>query len=636
MYKSILTCLMVFNICFCFGQTFKLSGYISNASNGESLIGATVWSQNAQKGTVTNNYGFFQLNLSGDEDIVSIRFVGYDTYRLKINLESDTIVNIGLRSNNLLNEVLVEGWQKREFLSAPAMSLYKIQAKDIEKIPAMLGEPDIMKAIQMLPGVSMTSEGKTSVSVRGGSPDQTLILLDGVPVYNVNHLFGFLSTFNTDAISSANIYKGGLPARYGGRLSSVVDIATKKGDFQHRTGVLSVGTMAGRFFLEGPLVREKVSYALALRRTWLDLPIQMSQIMNYAERISYGFWDINAKLNWRLGNRDRLFLSFYNGKDYFMHKDTGLQGWNSELDYRFNWRNQTALLRWNHIFNTSLFSNTSIYTSRYIQELKNILDKKTNSYQRSYNSLVDYTIKTDFFKDQKNLGNLKFGYQVSVKEFSPEVFESKNVDSVSIISADAYVNPVSVIVYIDQDLTISKLLKMNLGLRATDYMVSKLNYWSLEPRLTLSYLLNDNMTVKASYSRMKQFMHMLSNSTIGVSTDMWVSSTKKIKPGTSNLISAGLFYQKTDMYKLSAEIYYSEMKRVTKYKEGGQYFRKLGETWDNVVTIGTGQAYGLELFAEKKSGNFTAMASYSLSESNRKFSHLNNGNRFPYKYGRRH
>jgi outer membrane receptor for ferrienterochelin and colicin len=621
---------------FLFGQKHTISGYVIDMKSGEALVGATIWDEISRTGAMTNTYGLFQLLLPEGQRQLYFKYVGFNERQLLIQLKNDTLINIALSTNNLLEEVVISENGGQEFLLSPSMSMYRLQATQLNQVPSMLGEADILKVIQMLPGVSMTTEGKAGISVRGGSTDQTLILLDGVPVYNVNHLFGYLSTFNSDIINSATLYKGGLPSRYGDRLSSVLDITTKEGNLNGKAGTISIGTMAGRLYLEGPLKKGKISYALAARRTWLDLPIHLGQMMNYDEEISYGFWDINGKLNWKINDRNRVFFSCYSGKDAFLHKSKGFFSKDDNFDYRFSWQNQTAVLRWNLIPNSRLFVNTSVYISRYTQEQKNISDKKTDSYQRVYNDLNDYSILSDFNYTPSESNVIKFGYHFSKQKFSPEIIEFKEADSLTSLNKDAYINSSTLTGYFEDDWILSEKVKLYYGLRGSWYYGGGADYLGAEPRLAISYHFKPHFTLKLSYSRMKQFLHMLNNNSIGIPVDMWVSSTAKIKPESSYLLSAGLFYQKTNEYNFSAECYYTNMKHVIHYIEGAEYYKLIGHSWESYVTSGKGDAYGVELFAEKKNGALTGWASYTLSWSNRIFADLNNGKPFPYDYDRRH
>ncbi|HKK67520.1 MAG TPA: carboxypeptidase-like regulatory domain-containing protein, partial [Bacteroidales bacterium] len=322
-FSLLLVCL------FCSFQAFSqapvVSGYISDASSGERLSGATVYVQETNKGTISNEYGFFSIKIPREKTSLVFRFVGYEPEILTLSLSNDTVIPIRLETNNTLNEVEVKATPGEKFITSPSMSRHRLDARQIERIPAILGEPDLLKAIQLLPGVSFATEGSTRFSVRGGSPDQTLIRLDGVPVYNVNHLWGFMSAFNNDAIKDTRLYKGNLPARFGGRMGSVLDVSMKEGNLHKQTGTFSLSPIAGRFTLEGPVVKEKVSFMVSARKTWLDVLLLAAQkLEGQGEQVlTYGFWDINAKTNWVVNPRNRVYLSFYTGRDAYNMEDGG-------------------------------------------------------------------------------------------------------------------------------------------------------------------------------------------------------------------------------------------------------------------------------------------------------------------------
>jgi outer membrane receptor for ferrienterochelin and colicin len=617
-------------------QNYIINGYITDQKSGEALIGAVICCNNPPSGTTTNNFGLFQLHLPSGRHHLIAKYVGYEQSEFDISLTKDTIINLQLKTNNILKEVIISDNKYLEFLSSPTIGINHLNAEQIKNLPSMLGEPDLLKVIQMLPGVTLTSEGKSEGSVRGGSPDQTLILLDGVPVYNTNHLFGFFSTFNSDVINNVALYKGSMPARYGERLSSVLDISTKEGNIFKKQRTFSIGTLAGRLSIEGPLSSGKISYSIAGRRTWLDLPIHLGQILNYDEEISYDFWDINGKINWKISNKDRLFLSFYASKDAFIHKDKEFAGMENETNYHFDWQNQTLLVRWNHFINPNMFMQTSAYLSRLLQEEINKPEKDEKEYQKEYNDLYDISIKSDISYSAMALHDIKFGYLLSKKYISPEIIEIKYGDSVSIFNKDVSIKNNTLTGYFEDEWTISKDFKINYGLRSTWYNIRTTNYFGLEPRLALDYKFNSKITIKASYSRMKQYMHILSNNSIGVPVDMWVASTKRVVPETSDLISSGLFYQLNDNINISLEGYYSTMRNLVHYIEGAEYYKLAGQSWENYVTTGKGNSFGTELWIEKKCGQLTGWFSYTLSWSNRLFKDLNNGKKFPYEYDRRH
>lgn len=618
-------------------EKITISGYIADSATGEQLSGATVFIPEFNLGRTSNNYGFYSLTVPQKKLTIVCRFVGFDTQILKLNILKDTVINIFLESNNDIGEVEVKAFSGEDFLRSAAMGTHRLSAKQIEKIPAVLGESDLIKTIQLLPGVSFANEGQTGFSVRGGNPDQTLIQLDGVPVYNVNHLWGFMSAFNNDAINDAKLYKGNLPARFGGRLSSVLDVSMKEGNLKKRTGTFSLSPIAGRFTLEGPIVKDKASFMFSARKTWADLLLLAAQkLEGEGEQVlTYGFWDINAKTNWNINRNNRVYMSFYTGRDAFVMEDGGSY-YSDYVKFGYNWQNLTGVLRWNHIFSPKLFANFSAYNSRFKQEYINKFDKKGDEVYKGSNNLNDWTVKGDF--DWFAISNTKFmfGYQFSIQKFSPEIISYKS-DSVSfVLNKDIFTQNIISEIYFESDISISEKLKGNFGLRGGVMLTNNKTYPSLRPRISLRYLFTDKFSGKISYSRMVQYLHLLQNTTLGIPTELWVSSTDKIKPGNSNLYSVGLFFSPTSSYKFSSEIYYSQLHNVIRYKPGTMALKEQGDNWDDFVATGNGESFGLELMAEKISGDITGWISYTLSKSIRQYNEINFGNPFPFAYDRRH
>jgi outer membrane receptor for ferrienterochelin and colicin len=510
----------------------------------------------------------------------------------------------------------------------------------VERIPAVLGEPDLLKAIQLLPGVSFATEGSTGFSVRGGSPDQTLILLDGVPVYNVNHLWGFMSAFNNDAISETRLYKGNLPARFGGRLGSVLDVSMKEGNLKKRTGTFSISPIAGRYTLEGPIIKDKVSFMVSGRTTWANLLLSAAQRLesqNSEENrlLTYGFWDVNAKTNWIIDQNNRVYLSFYTGRDAFVTEDGG----GSSKDYTkfsYNWQNLTTVLRWNHIFSPVLFANFSAYNSRFRQEYLNKFDKNGKEVYKGYNNLNDWSLKGDFDWNRGTKTRIKFGYRFSAQKFSPEIISYKSDSNSFELNNDIFTRNIISEIYAEAEISISEKVTGNFGLRGGNMSTQNKSYWSLRPRASVRYLFSEQVSGKVSYSRMKQYLHQLQNTTLGIPTELWVSSTDKIKPGTSGLFSAGVFWKPNGKYNFSAETFYTSLQNVIRYKDGTTALKERGDSWEEYVVSGKGESYGLELMAEKTIGNLTGWVAYTLSKSTRQFDEINFGRTFPYAYDRRH
>ncbi len=621
-------------------QNITINGYVCDASSGERLSGAAVYVSETGKGTTTNEYGFFSLTLPLAQTKIVFRFVGYEPFVFDVKVPKDTVLNVQLQTNNNIQEVKIKANPHENFLRSPSFGMHRLSAKQVDQIPAVLGEPDLLKAIQLLPGVSFSTEGSTGFSVRGGSPDQTLIQLDGVPVYNVNHLWGFMSAFNNDAISETQLFKGSLPAHFGGRLGSVLDVRMKEGNMKKRTGTFSISLISGRYTLEGPIVKDKVSFMVSGRTTWANQLLSAfqrleSQNSEGNQLLTYGFWDINAKTNWIINRNNRIYLSFYTGRDAFVTED-GSSRFQDYTKFSYNWQNLTSVLRWNRIFSPVLFANFSLYNSRFRQEYLNNFDKNGNEKYKGYNNLNDWSMKGDFDWLPQTGARFKFGFQLSNQKFSPEIISYKSDSTSFELNNDIFTRNIITEVYFESEMDILNNIKGNFGLRGGNLATQNNNYLSLRPRIALSYLFSEQVSGKVSYSRMKQYLHQLQNTTLGIPTELWVSSTDKIKPGTSDLFSTGLFWKPTGKYNFSAETFYTSLKNVIRYKDGTTALKEQGDSWEDYVVGGKGESYGLELMAEKTTGNLTGWIAYTLSKSTRQFDEINFGRTFPYAYDRRH
>ena len=614
-----------------------LSGYVSDAQTGERLPGASIVCEATRKGAATNSYGFFSLTLPRGETRVSVRYVGYNPETLLLKGLNDTTLNIGLMSHNLLGEVEVKATGVQAGEVTPALGINRLTAKSIEKIPVVLGEPDLLKSIQLLPGVSFASEGSTVFSVRGGSPDQTLILLDGVPVYNVNHLWGFMSLFNNDAISGATLYKGGLPARFGGRLSSVLDIKMKEGNLKEKAGTFTLSPVAGRYTFERPLIKDKASFIVSARKTWLDIPLLLVQKLGGegASAVTYGFWDINAKTNWIIGPRDRVYLSFYTGRDAFIHED----GASRDKDYfkfSYQWQNLTTVLRWNHVFGSKVFANFSAYNSRYRQEYFGKFGKRDKNYFRNYNQLADWSVKGDFDWFAGYGSHIRSGFLISFMKFNPSVSAYRDDSILVILNKGAGNSNFITEWYGEGDFELTRNLSAILGVRASIMQTEDNKYPSLHPRILMKYKISEIVTGQVAWSRMKQYLHQLQNTAMGIPAELWVASTSQAEPGSSDLLSAGVILNPRKGYEFSGELYWSQFKGLMQYRNGGHILQGRTDRWEDFVTLGEGASRGVELMAEKTTGTITGWVAYTLSKTDRRFEELNNGLPFPYSYDRRH
>lgn len=624
-------------------QHITISGYVSDHKSGERLIGAVVFIPELKVGAAGNTFGFYSLTIPSGTDSVEVRasFVGYRAFSQKVSAKQNVALDIQLEENKELNELVVTG-QKKAIQNTTQMSSIDLPIQTIKSLPAFMGEPDVMKAIQLLPGVQGGNEGTSGLYVRGGSPDQNLILLDGVPVYNASHLFGFFSVFNADAIRSVEVIKGGFPAHYGGRLSSVIDINMKEGDKNQVHGEGGVGIIASRLTLEGPIQKGKSSFMVSGRRTYIDA--LAAPFMTGPNKGGYYFYDLNGKANFTLGKKDHVYVSGYFGSDkfYFSQKSSDLSG-SSKFGGAIQWGNATAVGRWNHEFSPKLFGNLTTYLSKYKFQVEAENSTTTNGVTDDFllrytSGITDIAAKYDLDIFPSPNHNIKIGAGIIGHTYSPGAQTTKanfsgthsdtTIGQQSIHSAETDA-------YIEDDVRITSRLKANVGVHFTAFNVRGKTYTSVQPRVALRYLLNEKLSAKASFVQMNQYINLLTNSSIGLPTDLWVPATDKIAPQLSRQGAAGLAYSHDKGFEVSLEGYYKTMENIIEYKEGSSFFNS-ATGWEDKVESGRGSSYGGELFVQKKKGKFTGMLGYTLSWTNRTFTNLNNGETFPYKYDRRH
>ncbi len=631
-------------------ETYTISGYIVDAESKEALIGANIYIPSLKIGVNTNEYGFYSITLPEGEYDLSISYIGYEGMEEKVVLNKNVELSISMSLGNELEEVIVTDDVYTLRHSESKMSTNKLSMEKLKSIPVLMGERDVLKLVQLMPGVQSGSEGNSGLYVRGGGPDQNLILLDGVPIYNVNHLFGFLSTLNGDAIKSAEIIKGGFPARYGGRLSSIMDVRMKEGNMEKFHGDISIGLVAGKFNLEGPIVKNKTSFHLSGRRTWLDAlttPIQKSIKQDDGNGgrtmvLKYNFYDLNAKVNHKFSDKSRLYLSFYQGDDNtsMYEKERGF-----ESDTGIKWGNRIAALRWNYQISPQLFSNITLYNSAYKFKF-NLVDKIGTATEvafidtfNSKSDIEDYAGKIDFNYLPSPAHSIRAGAGLVRHKFSPTVnkesFKEGNAPATDVISGSPDINSNELTAYVEDDISLGSKFKLNAGLHFAGYLVENSEYWSLQPRLAFSFLINDKSSLKLSYSKMTQFLHLLASPSLGLPTDLWVTSTDRIKPETSVQYALGYTRSLSKQFELTTEIYYKEMDNLLEYKSGFSIFSSSID-WQDKVLVGSGTSYGLEVLLEKTLGKTTGWIGYTLSKTERAFPDLDEGKAFPYKYDRRH
>jgi outer membrane receptor for ferrienterochelin and colicin len=637
----IICCVMFYNTN---AQTkYTISGYVTEKGSKENLIGVYVIAPKLNVAITTNNYGFYSLTLPQNDSLeLLINYVGYKTEKLRINLTKNIVQNIELTSTQL-QEVEIVAEQQKKVSENVQMSSIDIPIEQIKQIPALMGEKDVIKVIQLLPGVQKGSEGSSGIYVRGGGPDQNLILLDEAPVYNANHLFGFFSVFNGDALKSVELIKGGFPARYGGRLSSVIDLQMKDGNKEKIKGEAGIGLIASRLTLEGPIIKGKCSFLVSARRTYIDALI--CPFLKPESKAGYYFYDFNAKINYVINDNNRLFMSGYFGRDKFYLKSKTTD---YESKANLNWGNATTTARWNHLFSNKLFSNLSLIFTRYALGIGSNDKSKTDFYSLSYSSVIrdlGFKYNFDFMPNPNHY--IKFGLNSTWHYFMPQAIVTK--------SSYAYNNNSNVStpihtfengLFIEDDWKITQQFRANIGFRLSGFNSRKSNFFFPEPRASLRYLFKNDFSIKGSYALMNQYLHLLSSTGIGLPTDLWVPATNTVKPQQSQQVALGIA---KDLAKqnitISVEGYYKWMKNVLQYKEGASFlsinnFDKNNNdndnTWENQVTSGNAWSYGTELFIQKKMGKFTGWIGYTLSWTYFKFDSLNFGKKYFPRYDRRH
>jgi outer membrane receptor for ferrienterochelin and colicin len=630
-------------------QKYTISGIVTDQKSGERLAGASIMIVNRDVGTTTNTFGFYSITLPADSVVLRVSYVGYTSYVDSFVMVADRKQHVELKAVRTEEIATVKATRKTDIQNRTQMSQVDIPIETIKSLPAFLGEVDVLKAIQLLPGVQAGTEGSSGIYVRGGGPDQNLILLDGVPVYNASHLFGFFSVFNADALNSVDVIKGGFPARYGGRLSSVIDIRMKEGNKKELHGEGGIGLIASRLTLEGPLgKKKKSSFMVSGRRTYADLFMRPITKATSGGNFSAGyfFYDFNAKANFELGKKDHLYISGYFGNDKFSSKDdaTAFNGVNEKYKAALKWGNATAVTRWNHLFNKKLFGNLTLHFSRYNFEISSQNTTRTpggleeSYFARYFSGIRDWSLRydVDFLPSPNHF--IKAGISSTWHYYKPGATQNKvktatfNEDTVL---KYRFIDAKEFDAYVEDDIRIGKKFKTNIGLHWTGFSVQNKFFNAFQPRLSMRYLLRADMSVKASYARMNQYIHLLTNSGIGLPTDLWVPVTAKVPQQVADQVAVGLAWNYKNDWEISAEGYYKKMDNIIEYSEGASFFNATSN-WENKVETGRGWSYGGELFIQKKKGRTTGLLGYTLSWTNRQFNNLNFGLKFPYKYDRRH
>ena len=630
-----------------------LSGHIKDKASGEALIGATCYIPEKITGVISNSYGFYSISVPKGVYKVSFSFIGYESQEHVVDLNENQQLTVYLAEDTKqIEEILVTGERKDRNVESIEMSMEKVSVKLIKKLPSFMGEVDVLKSITLLPGIQSGGEGNSGLYVRGGGPDENLLILDEAPVYNASHLMGFFSVFNSDAIKDIQVYKGGIPSEYGGKASSVIDIRMKDGNVKDFHADAGIGNISSRLTLEGPVIKDKWSYIISGRRTYADVVGRMAGLEELKDNKLY-FYDLNLKTNIQLGDKDRIYISGYGGDDCF---ELG------ESIY-MRWGNLTGTARWNHIFDGKLFSNTSVIYSKYDY---NLGVPGNNADQFDWSSQInDVNFKEDFTWYASPKNKLNFGLNAIYHHFEPGNITANENSFYSDLNLTNY-NAMEGAFYASNEQSIGARLTLKYGARLSYFQqvgVGKVReylnpdapdkneiigeksyksgekiddpYINFEPRISMKYTLSQASSVKASYNRMVQNLHLISNTSSPTPLDVWLPTSKYIKPLFADQIALGYFRNfKNNAFETSAEVYYKDMKNVLDYKDGAELF--LNEDLETELLHGDGYSYGLELLAKKQEGKITGWVSYTLSRTMRKIPGINNGKAYPSAYDRTH
>ena len=636
-----------------FSAKVTLSGYVKDKANGEALIGATVYLPDLKIGVSTNTYGFYSVSVPEGSYKVTFSCIGYQAQSPLIDLRMSKQLNVMLQEDSKqLEEVVVSGEKKNRNVEAVQMSVEKMQVKMVKKLPSFMGEVDIIKSITLLPGIQNGGEGSSGLYVRGGGPDENLMLLDEAPVYNASHLLGFFSVFNSDAIKDVQVFKGGIPAEYGGKASSVIDIRMKDGNSQKLGISGGIGNISSRLTVEGPIIKDKWSFIVSGRRTYADFVGKLIGIEELKDNQLY-FYDLNLKTNIEINSKNRIYFSAYTGDDYFKAGES----------IYMRWGNLTSTARWNHLFSDKLFSNTSLIFSKYDY---NLGVPSNDADQFDWTSQIkDYNFKEDVSWFLNSQNKLTMGLNLIYHHFEPGAVDANESSYFTDLSLTNY-NAIDNSLYLSNEQSIGSKLSLRYGLRfswfqqigegkvrqyehpdqpndqevigVTEYAAGELiqpSYLNLEPRVAIKYLLTPESSIKASYNRMAQNLHLISNTNSPTPLDIWLPSNKYIQPLIANQVGLGYFRNfRENMYETSAEVYYKKMDNVIDYIDGAELFLK--EDLETQLLRGDGYSYGLEMYAKKQQGRLTGWLSYTWSRSMREIAGINNGNPYPSSYDRTH
>jgi hypothetical protein len=627
-----------------YSQKISISGYITDSASGEVIAGATVTTADYLNYSISNSYGYYVLTLNPSEDSVKLQasYVGFSPSYFKIKPDQNLKIDFALNSRNILEEVIVSAEKSNTYEKRKEMSIVSVPVSKVTIMPSLGGESDLLKSLQLMPGIQSGNEASSGLYVRGGSPDQNLMVIDDVPIYYVNHLGGFVSTFNTDAINSMKLVKGGFPAHYGSRLSSVLDIKMKEGNMKEFHGNGMIGMIASKIMVEGPIRKDTTSYMLSARRFLYDLitrPLTAAYSVDGVS-VGYNFYDLNAKINHIISPKDRLYLSFYYGGDKILTRQKTQADLNKMI---LEWGNILGSFRWNHLYGDKLFSNITLYSTRYrlandfssTYTINNVKEKTSASY---WSGIVDLSLKADFDYYFNQNYKMKFGGTSIYHHFNPNTTSYKSFENSAAIDTSfgsKKQNGFENAVYLENELSIGTRIFTNFGFRVTGYQIPDRNYFSFEPRFLTTFLIGENTLLKASYSQMNQYIHLLTGSGPNMQNDIWVPVTDAVAPSLSKQYALGI--ERTfmnGMYEVSLEGYYKTMNNLITYKDGVATLSSASDWQTQVETNGKGKSYGLEFLLQKIKGSATGWIAYTYSKTTRQFENKNNGKPYPFKYDR--
>jgi hypothetical protein len=616
-------------------QNVLVKGSIIAKGTGEFVSFSTIECMPGNKRISADRFGTFVLSINKELNSLRISTPGFIDTTFTVSVNQDTAITFEIRRWELdLSEVRIPGYSS---VFGEGGS-FRLSGRQMKELPAILSEPDVIKSVQLLPGVQAGAEGMAGIHVRGGGEDQTLILMDGVPVYNSNHLFGFFSIFNPDIVASAELYKSMLPSRYGGRLSSVLDLTMREGNRRQFGGSAQIGLISSKLLIEGPIKRDTTSYVFSVRRSWLDLLSTFGQLISGGNSgyTSIGFYDVTAKINHRINSKNQLFLSAYMGKDRFRSK---MRAGDEVSSYGFGWGNFTSILRWNHTFSESLHHNLSLSYTTYAFQVENNFRSGAELFKSSVKSSIrDFELKSDFIQKVSETSEIGFGVGYSMHLFHPEVTQVKATDHVFIAepSSVAQSTIVSDIkLYAEHMFKLGNFVRFRSGFHLNSLQTDGRHYGSIQPRVTVNYDVNSKIGIFTSFFNSSQYLHLLTNSSIGLPTDLWVPVTGNIKPQTANQFSIGVT-GKSSSVNWSVEVYSKKMWNLLEYKTSSSLLNLNDEHWYDRVTVGKGSSKGIEVFMQRSGQRISGFLSYTLSKTDRTFELLNQGNPFPYRYDRRH